>query len=205
MSKKLGIFGAGELGIQITNYAIKDGHYSNIVFFDDVYTQNHILGNSEDIISAFDKDIFDELVISIGYNFLDLREDFLRNFKNKVPLGRIIHTSCWFDDTAIMAPSCAIYPNCTIDKQVQIKENTILNLNCTITHNSIIESSSFLSPSVSIAVFCMIESKCFIVINYTIINNLKITDNVRIDAGYLVTKDINISGIYYVHPFKISK
>lgn len=205
MNKTLGILGAGELGKQLANFALIDKHYERVVFFDDMKKNELIVGTSEDIINAFSENIFDELILAIGYNFLDKRAYFWEKFKEIIPFGKIIHTTCWVDESALVDAGSVIFPNCTLDKKVHIKSNSILNLNCTIAHDTIIESSSFLAPSVSIAGFCQIGSRCFIGINSTIIDNLQITDNVRIGAGAVITKDICFSGLYIGNPAKLKK
>jgi len=205
MNKTLGILGAGELGNQLANFAINDNHYKSVVFFDDFKKDTLIVGTSDDIINAFSENIFDELIIAIGYNFLDKRAFFWEKFKDKVPFGKIIHTTSWVDQSALIDSGNVIFPNCTLDKNVHLKGNSILNLNCTIAHDTIIGSSSFLAPSVSISGYCEIGSKCFIGINSTLIDNLQITSNVRIGAGSVVTKDINVSGLYFGNPAKLKK
>ena len=42
MKHTLGILAAGELGRQIAYYAISDGHYKDVVFFDDVTKEKTI-------------------------------------------------------------------------------------------------------------------------------------------------------------------
>jgi sugar O-acyltransferase (sialic acid O-acetyltransferase NeuD family) len=205
MNKTLGILGAGELGKQIANFAINDNHYKSVVFFDDFKKNKLIVGTSDDIIKAYSENVFNELIIAIGYNFLDKRAFFWEKFKEKVAFGKIIHTTSWVDQSALIDSGSVIFPNCTLDKNVHLKGNSILNLNCTIAHDTIIESSAFLAPSVSIAGYCVIGNKCFIGINSTLIDNLQITDNVKIGAGTVVTKNIYVSGLYFGNPAKLKK
>ena len=205
MNKILGILGAGELGKQLANFAINDNHYERVIFFDDMKKDELIVGTSDDILKAYSENVFHELIIAIGYNFLDKRAFFWEKFKDKVPFGKIIHTTSWVDQSALIDSGSVIFPNCTLDKNVHLKGNSILNLNCTIAHDTIIESSTFLAPSVSIAGYCVIGSKCFIGINSTLIDNLQITDNVKIGAGSVVTKNIYVSGLYFGNPAKLKK
>jgi sugar O-acyltransferase (sialic acid O-acetyltransferase NeuD family) len=205
MNRTLGILGAGDLGKQIANYAIHDNHYDQVVFFDDFKKDAFIHGTSDDVVRAYSEKIITEVIIGIGYNFLDKREYYWETFKNKLPFGKIIHTSSWVDKSATIELGSVIYPNCTIDKNVVIKGNSIVNLSCTIAHNSIVESSSFLAPSVSIAGNCTIGRKCFIGINSTFIDHLQIADNVKIGAGSVVTKNIDISGVYFGNPCELRK
>jgi sugar O-acyltransferase (sialic acid O-acetyltransferase NeuD family) len=202
MSKILAILGAGELGIQIANFALKDKHYDTVYFYDDLNISENIKGNTEDLISHFDLKLIDEVLIGIGYNHLDNREKKFNYLKGKVKFGKIIHTTSWVDESAVIRDGSVIYPRCIIDKNVIIKENTILNLNCTIAHDTIIGSSCFLGPSVSIAGFCSIENQCFLGINSTVKDNIKIIQNTIIGAGTLVVKNIIEKGIYIGNPNK---
>lgn len=200
MSKVLAILGAGELGIQIANFALNDNHYDTIYFYDDINSSEKIRGNTEDLISDFNLHIIDEVLIGIGYNHLNSREIKFNYLKGKVKFGKIIHTTSWVDALAEIKDGCIIYPRCVIDKNVIIKENTIINLNCTVAHDTIIGSSCFLGPSVSIAGFCVIESQCFLGINATIKNNIKIIQNTIVGAGTVVVKNIIEKGIYIGNP-----
>jgi sugar O-acyltransferase (sialic acid O-acetyltransferase NeuD family) len=202
MNKILGILGAGELGKQIANLAIQDKHYQSVVFFDDFKKDKHIVGTSDDLINAFSSGIYDELILGIGYNFLEQRASFHEKFKNKVPFGKIIHSSSWLDESVVVGSGSVIYPKCTLDKNVHIKESSIINLNSTISHDTIIDDCTFIAPSVSVGGFCIVGRKCFIGINSTIIDKLRITDNVKIGAGAVVTNNIFAPGLYVGIPAK---
>ena len=202
MNKVLAILGAGELGKQIANFALNDNHYSKVYFYDDFNINEEIKGNTDRLISDFNNNLFDELIIGIGYNYLKAREEKFMLLKNKIKFGKIIHSTCWIDPTANIEEGCVIYPKCVIDKNVTIKHNTILNLNCTIAHDTIISSSCFLAPSVSIAGFCSIEKECFLGINATIKDNINIVRETIIGAGSVVVKNISIKGIYVGNPIK---
>ncbi|MBC7439932.1 MAG: acetyltransferase [Flavobacterium sp.] len=205
MSKILAILGAGELGKQIANFALKDNHYDKVCFYDDCNVGEEINGNTNQLINDFNSKIFDELIIGIGYNHLKVREEKYIYLKNKLKFGKIIHSSCWVDESAIIEDGCVIYPKCVIDKKVIIKYNTLLNLNCTIAHDTIIGSSCFLAASVSIAGFCFVENECFIGINASIRDNINIVNETIIGAGAVVLKNIINKGIYVGNPAKFIK
>lgn len=205
MNKTLAIIGSGNLGQQIAHFAISDNHYSNVVFFDDFTNKTKINnfkveGKIKDILEKFNKNIFDEIIIGIGYNHMNLREDLYKYFSKKIPFGKIIHSSCIVDNTSIVAEGCVLYPNSYIDARVLILSNTIINLSCTISHDSTIESHCFLAPRVAIAGFVKIDKKCFIGINSTIIDSIKIYENVKLGGGTVVIKDIIDSGVYAGNP-----
>lgn len=205
MNKVLAILGAGELGKQIANFAIKDNHYSKVRFYDDFNVSEEIKGNTNDLITDFERKLFDELIIGIGYNHLKAREEKFKFLNNKIKFGQIIHSTSWVDESATIEDGCVIYPKCVIDKNVHIKHNTILNLNCTIAHDTTIGTSCFLAPSVSIAGFCCIEKECFLGINAIIKDNINIVNETIIGAGTVVVKNVIKKGLYVGNPAKFIK
>lgn len=203
MSKILAILGAGELGQQIANFAISDGHYSKVLFYDDFSAESNVQGTSNALISDYSESKFSELIIGIGYHHLQPRKEKYEALKGKIPFGKIIHSSCWVDASAVIGDGCILYPNCTIDKNVIIDDNTILNLNCTIAHDTKIESHSFLAPSVTIAGFCTIGEQSFLGVGTVISDSITINSNIKTGAGTVVVKNLNQPGLYIGVPSKI--
>ena len=207
MSKILGIIGAGHLGLQIANLAISDGHYNKIVFFDDVVKENQvedfqILGSSDVVLDHFNKNSFDELLIGIGYNHLNIRQALFERFSGKVPFATIIHSSNYVDPTATIAEGVIVYPCCCIDANAIIASNSVINLSCTISHDSIIGAHSFLAPRVAVAGFVTTAERCFFGINTTISDSVSIVAETQTGAGSVVIKDILVSGVYVGNPIK---
>ncbi|MBL7886978.1 MAG: acetyltransferase [Flavobacterium sp.] len=205
MSKTLAIIGSGHLGQQIAHYAITDGHYTNVVFFDDFSTDNQIngyqiLGNSNAVEKQFQNQSFDELLIGIGYKHLLVRKQLFDRFSKIIPFGKIIHSSCWVDPTAIVQDGCVVYPSCSIDAHTVIGKNTILNIGCTIAHDTKVGQHCFLSPRVALAGFINIEEQCIIGINSTIIDNISIVSNTQIGGGTVVIENITQNGLYVGNP-----
>lgn len=205
--KTLAIIGSGHLGQQIAHYAISDNHYEKVVFFDD-YTEKKeangfpILGNSDKIEKEFAKQSFDEILIGIGYKHLAKRKEIFETLKNKIPFGKIIHSSCWVDKTAKVLEGCVIYPGCNIDAHAEIQNNTILNIGCTIAHDTVVGNHCFLSPRVALAGFIKMEELCIIGINATVIDNINIVTQTQIGAGTVVIKSIENKGLYVGNPQK---
>src|SRR5688572_18723118 len=104
--KTLAIIGAGDLGQQIAHYALSDGHYEKVVFFDDFTSEKiinncEILGKTDSLLVTYKKHQFDELIIGVGYKHLKKRKELYERFKGEIPFGRVIHSSNWIDATAI--------------------------------------------------------------------------------------------------------
>ena len=205
--KTLAILGSGHLGQQIAHYALSDNHFDNVVFFDDFSSEKnvnniHVLGNSNQIISEFEKGSFDEIIIGIGYHHLNEKKEIYNRFKDYLPFATLIHSSSWVDKTAIVEKGCVIYPNCAIDAKVVIKANTVLNISCTIAHDTVIKEHCFLSPRVAVAGFVTVNQKCIIGINATLIDSIQIAENTRIGGATVVIKSIEKSGLYVGNPAK---
>jgi sugar O-acyltransferase (sialic acid O-acetyltransferase NeuD family) len=207
MKKTLAILGSGHLGQQIAHYAITDNHYNKVVFFDDFTSESsvngfEILGKTVDIQEAFDTNIFDEIIIGIGYKHLTVRKQLFEQFYTKIPFGKIIHSSCWIDTTASINEGCVIYPSCCIDAHAVIDCNTILNVACTVAHDTSIGKHCFLSPRVALAGFIKIEELCIIGINATIIDNISIVSKTQIGGGTVVIESVENKGLYVGNPHR---
>lgn len=207
MSKTLAILGSGHLGQQFAHYAISDKHYEKVVFFDDFTSEKvvngiAVLGNSDAIISEFEKKSFDELLIGIGYKHLAIKKKLFERFKGIIPFGKIIHSTTWVDETATINEGCVIYPSCTIDARAVIDSNTVLNLSCTVSHDTIVGKHCFISPRVALSGFVEIEEQCNFGINATIINSISIASKTQLGGGTIVTKNIEHSGLYVGNPHR---
>jgi sugar O-acyltransferase (sialic acid O-acetyltransferase NeuD family) len=207
MSKTLAIIGAGHLGQQIAHYAISDGHYKNIVFLDDYSKEKKIngipiIGNIENAFALYNAGLFDEIIIGIGYKHLEIKKKIFEQFSEKIPFGRIIHSSCSVDTSAHIGSGSVIYPGCVIDANCNIGNNCILNVACTVAHDTIISHHCFLSPRVALAGFINIGQQCILGINCTIINNISIVPNTQIGGGAVVIKNIDKAGLYVGNPFR---
>lgn len=208
MNKTLAIIGLGHLGQQMAHYAITDGHYQKVVFFDDFSEQKQIngfevLGTFEAIFPSFEQKKFDEILIGIGYKHLKVRQSMFEDLKGKIPFGKIVHSTAWVDPTAQIQQGCVVYPGCIIDLQVVVSENSILNVGSSVSHDSTIGKHCFLSPRVAIAGFVTIGDLCILGINTTVIDNISITDGTQIGGGSVVIKNIETAGLYVGNPARM--
>lgn len=208
--KTLGIIGAGHLGQQIAHYAINDGHYKNVVFFDDYCDTSEvngfkIIGDTKSLYENFKNKLFDEYLVGIGYRHMKFRESIFNLYKNKIPVGEIIHSSCYMDQTIMIGMGNIILPNCTFDFKVNLGDNIFFNIGCSIAHDSIIKSHTFLSPRVAIAGFAQIGKRCIIGINTTIINNIIIKNDIQTGAGTIVINDLLKKGLFVGNPSRFIK
>lgn len=206
--KRLAIIGSGDFGQQIAYYAKEDNQFEVAGFFDDYKSKGDrvnnipILGGTDDVLSTFEQGLFDELLIGIGYKHIIVRGNLFNRYENNVPFARLIHSSCLVDASCIINEGAVIYPGCILDHHVEIKQNVLLNVGCCIAHDTVIGANSFLSPRVAIAGFVTVEDSCILGINSTIIDNVVIKKQTQIGAGAVVTKSIEIGGLYVGNPVR---
>lgn len=203
---KIAIIGSGDLAQQIAYYAETDQNIEIVGYFDDYLKKGKIingrliLGGIFDIHKMYTDNVFEKLIIGIGYKHFDFREEVFDTFKEDIPFANLIHSTSYIDPSVELGEGVVVFPGNIIDKSVTIKNNVLINISCTIAHDSSIGSHSFLSPSVKIAGFVKIGKKCNIGINTTIIDNVTICDAVQTGGGTVVIKSIEKSGLYVGNP-----
>lgn len=207
MGKTLGIIGSGHLGQQIAHYAVSDNHYENIVFFDDFTDSKFsngypVAGKTDFIEEAYRNNVFDELIVAIGYKHMDSRKAFFERFFGRIPFGNVVHSSCWVDSTAVLGTGIVVYPSCAIDAHVVLGNNLLMNIGCTIAHDTKVSDHCFLSPRVALAGFITVGEQSIIGINATVIDNIKIEPKTQLGGGSVVIKNIEESGLYVGNPIR---
>ena len=209
--QRLAIIGAGDLGAQIAHHANSSELYKPVGFFDDslpVDTIKHgfpILGRTDTVKKLFEEDLFDVLMIGLGYKHFQLREQLYNNFIDSIPFATIIHRSCYVDETCKIGEGTIVYPGCILDTNVVIEQNVLLNIGCNVAHDTVIGKHSFLSPAVKIAGFVKIGEKVSLGINTTVIDNITISNNIRTGGGAVVTKNLEQPGLYVGLPAQFKK
>jgi sugar O-acyltransferase (sialic acid O-acetyltransferase NeuD family) len=209
--KKLAIIGSGDLGAQIAHHAVNNKTYQVVGFFDDYAEKGStkhgypVLGVLDDVEASFLAGNFDCLMIGIGYKHLVKKGEIYNRFKDIIPFGSVIDSSCVVDPTAQIGEGSILYPGCIIDKHARILPNSLLNLGCIISHDSEIGSHSFLSPACKIAGFVKVGSCVNLGIGTIVIDNLHIADYVRTGGGAVVTKNLDQPGLYVGVPAVFKK
>lgn len=200
--KRLAIIGSGDLGEQIAYHALHDQHYEPIGFFDDFADQGSIkytlpiLGKVDDVLTVYNEDRFDVLMIALGYRHFNLKESLFNRFEGKIPFGSILHSSSYIDSSCKIGVGVFIYPGCTLDMNVEIGNNVVVNVGGVIAHDTSIGNHCFLSPAVKIAGFVKVGVKVSLGINSTVIDNLEIVSGVRTGGGAVVTQSLLKPGLY---------
>lgn len=204
--KKLAIIGSGDLGQQIAYHATNDKQFQVVGFFDDFAKVNakqagfKVLGKLDLIESFYEKNVFDEIIIGIGYKHFNFRAALYSRLKNKIKLATLIHSSCYVDNSCEIGEGVCMFPGSVLDQNVIIKDNVLININCAIAHDTVIEENTFLSPRVALAGFVTVGKRCNIGINATVIDNITIVDDVQVGGASVIIKTIDKPGLYVGNP-----
>lgn len=199
---RLAIVGAGDLGQLIAFHAITSTEYSLIGFYDDFCKIGeekgfgHVLGSTKDILNQFKENIFEKLIIGIGYKHLQFREELFCKLFTDIPFASVLHKSLIKPPDSKIGDGVFILPGCSIDMGVTIGNNTVLNIGCTIAHDSLIADHSFLGPRVVLSGFVEIGERCFLGVNTTVIDNVRIDNDIQTGGGCVVIENLKLPGLY---------
>ncbi|MEM6686378.1 MAG: NeuD/PglB/VioB family sugar acetyltransferase [Bacteroidota bacterium] len=202
--KRLAIIGSGDLGQLIAFHASHT--YEVVGFFNDYKTTNdtvngfQILGKVSDIREIYKNDVFDELIIGIGYKHFAVRKALFNDFNKDIPFANVIHPSAYIDKSCSLGKGLVILPGCTLDRNVTLHDNVLLNTGCIIAHDSEVKKHSFLSPGVTIAGFVSVGECCNIGIGTVIIDSIIIENNIQTGGGTVVINNLSKNGLYVGNP-----
>jgi sugar O-acyltransferase (sialic acid O-acetyltransferase NeuD family) len=206
--KRLAIIGSGDLGKQIVQLALENTDYIISGFFDDFESTGNlvhgypILGTIESIQQQFQNGTFDELLIGIGYKHMEIRQQLFERFRQHIPFGKIVHSSCIIHNSVSIGSGSIVYSGTHVDMGAIIAENCLIYNSCIISHDTQIASHTILSPGVKIAGFSKIESRVNLGIGTIISDNVTVAKGTRTGAGAVIVKDIVESGLYVGIPAK---
>jgi sugar O-acyltransferase (sialic acid O-acetyltransferase NeuD family) len=209
MKNVLAIIGAGALGQHIAHYAQLTDKFSRIVFVDDTlnvgsYSFGDVLGKLSEIDKLINADVFQNLLIGIGYNHMQKRKELFNKLNSSISFPNIIHSTCYIDKSTLMGIGNILLPGCIIDKGCTIGNNIFFNPGTIIAHDSNIMDHAFFGAGVNISGFVRTGSCCFFGTGTSTIENITIGDNVRTGASALITKNISEPGTYIGIPARKS-
>ena len=207
--KRLAIIGSSDLAVLIAHHAVETTQFRIAGFFDNkkeigtvVENFGEVIGSSDDIEIQFQKNVFDELIVGVGYTQMKFRKESFLRFSDKIPMATIIHNSAYVDPSCEIGKGVVVLPGSILDHSVKLEDNVLLNTGVSISHHSIVNAHTFIAPRVAIAGKTKVGASCFVGIGTIIIDHVSICDEVEIGSGSLILKNINEPGRYYGHPAK---
>lgn len=208
---RLGIIGAGDLGVQLAHLARRTGQYEPVAFYDDTRTPGTrvagvLVAGGLDAIEAAGQPLpFDALIIAIGYRHLAFRQQLFERLRGRFRFATLVDPSAIVDPTCVVGEGAVVYPGCVLDMNAAVGANALLNVACVVAHDSSIGEGSFLSPAVKLAGFVRIAPSVSLGIGTTVIDNVRIATGVRTGAGAVVIDNLDEPGLYVGIPARWKK
>lgn len=205
--KRVLIIGAGDLGQQISHYISESNDFEVVGFVDDwgvigeIRNGFQILGRINQLDTLYSQNIFDELLMGIGYNHFEIRKTIFEKYGQMISFATYIHPTCVIDGTAKIGKGVIILPKCVIDMEVVIDDNVFIYSGTVLGHNTHIGAQSMISLSVTTGGFSTIGKSCFLGIGTCICDKITIANHTFLGAGTNVIKDITEgNGVYVGNP-----
>jgi len=127
----------------------------------------------------------------------------------QIPLATFVHPSSFVEKNAIIKEGAVVLTNCTIDINAQVDENVVLSSRCFVSHDVKIGPNTYCAPAVKLAGYREVGECCFLGINTTVIDRVKIGDNVQTAAGSVIIKDVSsnvmVAGVPAIEKKKLSQ
>jgi len=203
MSKKLVIFGEGDIA-QIAHYYFNtDSNYEVVGFTVDAshFSETTYCGlpvvTFEDLRKHYPPEEAD-LFIALSYSKLNLvrKEKYLAAREMGYRLASYISSSATVLNDGRIGENCFIFEDNTIQPFVTIGNNVTLWSGNHIGHHSVIEDHCFVASHVVVSGGVEIGEQCFIGVNATLRDHIKIGDRCVVGAGTLLLADAEPEGVY---------
>ena len=197
MSKKIIIFGNGEIADLASFYFNNDSEFSIEAFCVDnenvsESTFNKIpLLSLDEVLANFSPENF-LIHVALSYKKLNnVRADKFNFFKNKnYNFASYISSKLVSWSGINFGKNCFILENQTLQPNIKIGDNVMLWSGNHIGHNSSIGNHTYLSSHVVISGNCNIGDKCFFGVNSTVKDFTNIGNSCFIGMGASVTKNL---------------
>jgi sugar O-acyltransferase (sialic acid O-acetyltransferase NeuD family) len=131
-----------------------------------------------------------------------IRERILSQLSSDMEFINLFHPSSVISQWVEIGDGAIVCAGTIITCDIKIGKHPQLNLNTTIGHDSIIGDFFTTAPNVNISGNCVIGNHVYFGTASSIKQGLRITDNVVIGMGAVVTKDITEPGVYVGNPAK---
>lgn len=209
--ERLAIIGTKNLAHQIAAYARDAGRFEVVGYIDNqeaagtVINGVPVLGSVAQAEELYRAGRFDSVFIAIGYSHFDLKEEFYRQVKGRIPLATIICPDTIIHPTAIIGEGVLIASGTQIGLGAVVEDNVTITSGVLIGHQSRIGKHSFFAGRVALAGFVKIGERCFLGLNSMFADDVTVGDDIWICPGTVVAKDVKEKGKYMSAALKIYK
>lgn len=163
-----------------------DGHSVNVLHPDDFL--------------AGEYDVHDIFIVTVMRE-LELRQQIIRELNVRgLPRETFIHSTAIVDPSATIDPGTFVGPFASVFCQSHVGYDVIVGPYSMVSHKVQIGNGTLLHPGSMIAGTASIGNNCTLGLRSTVLDQVKVCDNVSIAGGALVNKDITNPGCYVGAP-----
>ena len=203
MTKKLVIFGSGEMAELSKYYFDTDSPYEVVAFTkdSDFITEEYCLGLPvvpfETIQDHYPPEEY-ALFIALGYSKLNQvrKEKYELGLKNGYSMASYVSTKATVLSDRGIGKNCFILENNTIQPFVKIGDNVTLWSGNHVGHHSVVGNHTFCASHVVISGGVEIGEQCFIGVNATLRDRIKIGSKSVIGAGALILHSVEPDSLF---------
>jgi sugar O-acyltransferase (sialic acid O-acetyltransferase NeuD family) len=204
MSKKLVIYGNGQIGEIAHFYFTRDTDYEVVAFTADREFVTEPIYHGLPVIPFDELDQqyppgSCELFVALSYSKLNTHR------MNKFNLVRekgyecasyISSKAAFWPDNLKIGANCFILENVVVQPFVEIGDNVTIWSGSHIGHHSFIGNHSFITSQVVVSGGVRIGERCFIGVNATLRDHIEIGDECVVGAGALIMASTDSAGVY---------
>ena len=190
MMKRLALIGASGHGKVIADIARACG-FNDIVFYDDRWQEIKrmydcdVVGSVDDALMQ-DNSRFDVAMVSIGNSAI--RYSIQQRLRSIAPA--LVHPSAFVSRSAKLGLGSVVMPNAVINAETVIGDGVIINSGAVVEHDCVIEDFAHICPNTALGGGVHVGKRSWIGIGSSVIQLVKIGDDVTVGAGTVVIRDI---------------
>lgn len=195
MKKILGIYGAGGLGREVLDIALRineeEDRWIDIVFIDDAGHRTELVDFKVLSLPVFATSC-DRLEAVIAVGEPQIRKKLYEKLVSySIPLATVVHPTAIISRFANVEPGVIIGEFSSIHSNAHIGANTIVQPFCCVGHDIIIGRHVVVSTTANIGGNTVVEDCVFIGMNCSVLQNLRIGQNAIVAMGAVVFRNVD--------------
>ncbi len=195
MIRRLVIFGAGQLGVQLGHQVLAHGDAEILGFIDDtrpagleVMPGLRTLGG---LAGAADKAAGADLVFGIGYGDMRARRLALqRTMDAGWTLHTFVHPSAVVEPSAEVGPGCVVLAGAVIDQRVRVGAGCYVDIGVRLTNGTTVGSNNWFSSGTATGSRVHIGDDCFFGMDCTVTTDVRLGSRLSVNAKTLLARDL---------------
>lgn len=115
-------------------------------------------------------------------------------------LATIVASTAFVSPRAEIGEGTVVLHHALVNANARVGESCIINSGALIEHDARVGDITHVSTGVRVNGACEVGSDCFIASGVTLAHGVKVCDGVMVGAGSVISKDLEVSGVYVGMP-----